>query len=358
MNLTLHLTENCNMDCAYCTREKHSEHMSEEVLLAACELAFSSGKTAGLCFFGGEPLLEEELIYRALDRCAELSEEKGMPVQYMMTTNGTLLTERFLERAKAVNMGIGLSFEGKAQDTCRRFVGGQGSFSVVEEKAKLLLRYLPGTHAMMTIAPAAVPQYAESLRYLTELGFRRITGTIAYGHRVHWTDEDLELLCEQLEQISAYYAERFLAGRPFYFSPFDAKIRELLAGENPADRCHLGLRQMPVTPKGELYACTQFIGDEDFKLGDVFNGIDKQKRIHVSKREAAPSQCDLCDLRNRCTHSCGCLNRLETGDENQVSPLQCTYERMLIAIADATADAIYEKAPEAFQKHFAPKNEH
>lgn len=350
MNLTLHLTENCNMACAYCTRDKTSARMSVDVLHAACELAFSESSHAGLCFFGGEPLLEQELIGEALRYCETLSAQTGKPVQYRMTTNGTLLTESFLKRAKEAGIGIGLSFEGLAQDTCRRFADGSGSFAVVEDKAKLLLRYLPGSHAMMTIAPEAAEQFEASVRYLFGLGFRRITATIAYGKCVTWTDRALRIVEEQLRGIAAFYSEKHLAGDPFYFSPIDGKIRDLLSGYSPAERCHLGMRQAPVTPDGRVYACTQFIGDEAYCLGDVFRGIDSERRMALAKKDATPETCLDCAVRTRCTNSCGCLNRLETGDERRVSPLQCTYERMLIALADETADMLYEQAPELFIK--------
>lgn len=353
MNLTLHLTEQCNMNCAYCTREKKPVHMSEQVLDAACDLAFAQGSKAGLCFFGGEPLLEKPLIYRALRRCAVKSRETGIPVQYKMTTNGTLLDEPFLGAAMQVHMGIGLSFEGLAQDTCRRFADGNGSFSRVEEAAKLLLQCMPDSYAMMTVAPQAVPQYAESVRYLRTLGFRRITATIAYGHKVNWTEGDLALLEAQLREIAAYYEAEFLRGRPFFFSPLDSKIRDCIRGFNPAERCHLGFRQMPVAPDGNIYACTQFIGDENYRLGDVFAGIDREKQAQIAKRSATPETCRECALRMRCTNSCGCMNRLETGNENTVSPLQCSYERMLIAIADETADRLFAADEAAFRKQFA-----
>ena len=338
MNLTLHLTEACNMDCAYCTRVKQPVRMTEAVLDAACDLAFSQGKTAGLCFFGGEPLLERPLIERAVARCKQISAETGKPVSYKMTTNGTLLDADFLSLAKREDIGIGLSFEGTAQDCCRTFRDGSGSFSVVSEKAKLLLDYQPD---------------AEAVRYLYDLGFRRITGTIAYGKKVHWTDSDLELLEAQLREIAAYYAERFLHGRPFYFSPFDAKIRDCITGFNPGERCHLGFRQMPVAPDGRIYARTQFIRDADFCLGDVFGGISKERQRELAKREAVPETCRECALRKRCTNSCGCLNRLETGNENTVSPLQCTYEQMLIAIADETADRLFTADEAAFRRRYA-----
>lgn len=353
MNLTLHLTENCNMDCAYCVHEKKEVRMTEAVVDAAVDLAFSTGKTAGLCFFGGEPLLESGLIYRAIRRCMLKTIETGKPALYKMTTNGTLLTERFLENAHAVKMGIGLSFEGIAQDACRRFKDGSGSFSTVEEKAKMLLKSMPDSYAMMTIAPQALPQYAESVKYLRALGFHRITSTIAYGKRVHWTDADLELLKAQMQEIGEFYEAEFLRGKPFFFSPFDSKIRDFIRGFNPSERCHLGFRQMPVAPDGSLYACTQFIGDQDYKLGDVFHGIDRERQQQLAMRAATPESCKECALRTRCTNSCGCMNRLETGNENNVSPLQCNYERMTIAMADEIADRLFAADEDAFRKRFA-----
>ena len=166
MNLTLHLTDNCNMDCSYCIREKCPKDMTEDVLIAACDLAFSRGQRAGLCFFGGEPLLKKDLIYKALDYCEEKSRKTGIRFDCKMTTNGSLLDEEFLKRAVKAKMGIGLSFDGKAQDICRIFAGGKPTSSVVEEKAKLLLSYMPEASALATIAPQAVPYYAESVKYL------------------------------------------------------------------------------------------------------------------------------------------------------------------------------------------------
>ncbi len=352
MNLTLHLTENCNMNCAYCTREKQPVRMSEEVVDAACALAFSKGKTAGLCFFGGEPLLEQPLIFRAIRKCSALSRKTGIPMQYKMTTNGTLLNDTILGMARSVKMGIGLSFEGLAQDVCRCFPDGSGSFEKVEANAKKLLEFMPDSYAMMTIAPQALPQYAESVRYLYDLGFRKITATIAYGNRVSWDDAALEQLGVQLREIAAFYEEKYFAGKPFYFSALEAKIRDNIRGFNPSERCHLGFRQMPVAPDGKLYACTQFIGDPEYCLGDVFSGVDIEQQKKLAMRSGTPESCKECELRTRCTNSCGCLNRLETGCEDTVSPLQCSYERMLIGIADEMADRLFTADEKRFRAYF------
>ena len=353
MNLTLHLTDNCNMDCSYCIREKCPKDMSEEVLIKACDLAFSKGQRAGLCFFGGEPLLKKDLIYKALDYCEEKSRETGMRFDCKMTTNGTLLEEKFLERARKADMGIGLSFDGTAQDVCRFFVGGQATSKVVEEKAKLLLKYMPDSTALATIAPQAVPYYADSVKYLHDLGFNRVSFVITYGRKVNWTEEDLDLLREQLEKTAQYLKDLFIAKDRFYMSAFNAKISDCIRGRNSADRCHLGVRQMPVTPSGELYPCTSFINDKAYCLGNVFDGLDEAKIIAMAKKEATPETCIGCDLVKRCTNSCGCANRMNTGDENKVSPLQCTYERMLIEISDLLGEELYQIDPERFAKEFA-----
>ena len=353
MNLTLHLTDNCNMDCSYCIREKCPRDMTEEVLIKACDLAFSKGTRAGLCFFGGEPLLKKDLIYKALDYCEAKSGETGIRFDCKMTTNGTLLDEEFLDRAGRSDMGIGLSFDGKAQDICRVFVGGKATSSVVEEKAKLLLSRMPDSAALATIAPQAVPYYAESVKYLHDLGFNRVSFVLAYGKKVNWTDSDLDALRKQLELTSDYLKELFIKKEHFYMSAFAAKISDCIRGKNPAERCHLGTRQMPVTPKGDLYPCTSFIGDERYLLGNVWDGINEARVLELAKKASTPMTCAGCDLVKRCTNSCGCANRMNTGNENEVSPLQCTYERMLIEISDNLGNELYQIDPERFAKEFA-----
>ena len=354
MNLTLHLTEDCNMDCGYCPNRKSHQTMSEEVLLAACRLAFSVGNRAGLCFFGGEPLLQKQLIYEAIDYCGRLSRDTGKPFQCKMTTNGTLLDEAFLKRAVQAHMEIGLSYEGTCQDVARVYAGSlKGTERDVREKAKLLLRYLPDSYCLMTICPDAVLGYAEAVEFIDRLGFRKISAVIAYGPKVNWTEDKLEILEQQLVKLKEFYRRKIASGEKFFFGPFDGKIRECIHGLNPNRMCHLGKRQMPVDIDGKLYPCTQFIKDADYCLGDVFLGIDLQAQRKLAAESRTPDECRDCDLRNRCSNSCGCSNRLETGSEFHVSATQCSYERMLIRIADEIAEDLYadENLRDLFIRH-------
>jgi uncharacterized protein len=143
-----------------------------------------------------------------------------------------------------------------------------------------------------------------------------------------------------------------MSGEPFVFSPFDTKIRCLLSRTSPGDQCQLGGGQMPVAPDGKIYACNQFIGDEEYCLGDVFTGISSRKCSSLIARSAIPETCRECPLRMRCLNSCGCLNRMETGSAFSVSPFQCAYERMIIRIADETAGKICQSDKKRFDMYF------
>ena len=225
----------------------------------------------------------------------------------------------------------------------------------MEQKAKRLLEVMPGSYCMLTIAPQAASRFAESVRYVYGLGYRKITASPALGKRVTWTDAAMEEMGRQLSEISEFYEECYLRKDKFFFSPFDAKINNALTGKNPAERCHLGMRQMPVDTDGKIYACTQFIGDEKFCLGDVFNGLDREKvkwLVRHAPEMTEDDECRECDLRARCVHTCGCSNRMATGNENRVSAEQCTYEKTVIALSDALADRLFEADRELFMKTF------
>ena len=354
MNLTLHLTENCNMDCSYCVRVKHAHDMSEEVLYKAVDLAFSKGSRAGICFFGGEPMLKKAMIMEALDYAKEKSSATGKRFDCKMTTNGTLLDEAFLQRASEADMIIGLSYDGLGQDITRRMADKARSPSTpfLEDKIPMLLRYIPKAVALATIAPDAVGHYAESVRHIHDLGFTQSSFVLAYGPKVTWTDADLEVLRDQLMETADYMADLFAKGDSFILSPICTKVSDYLKGKNSASRCHLGTRQMQVDVRGDLYPCTSFVGDENYYLGNVFDGVDETNLTRIASRSHTPEACRECDLNGRCTNSCGCSNRMNTGDEDQVSPLQCTYERMLIEISDMLGDKMYAADPARFVKMF------
>jgi len=331
--------------------------MSLETAFAAVDMAMGSSDSSGLVFFGGEPLLEKELIYKTIEyskkRAAEVNYQHKF--YYKITTNGLLLDEKFLQFAQECGMIIGFSHDGLMQDDCRVFADGSGSFDLLEEKIPLFLKYQPYAVAMTTVNPETVDKFADSIQWLFGKGFRYLVSSLNYSPKANWSSATLKELERQYKKLAKKYIEWTNAGEKFYFGAFEMKILSHLHGEKYcSDRCQLGRKQISVAPDGKLYPCVQFLDDTDFYMGDVYNGVDEQlRRIIEEKGAKTPVTCTDCAIKSRCNYTCGCLNRQATGFIDTVSPLQCIHEKMLIKIVDGVAEKLYDKRNALFiHKHY------
>jgi uncharacterized protein len=314
---------------------------------------------AGIIFFGGEPLLRLDLIRDTIDYCKRVEKERNAHFHHKVTTNGTLLDEAFLEYAREAGLAVALSFDGvrEAHDAHRKFPSGAGTFEALESKIKLLLKHQPYASFFMTVSPETVAHYAESAKFLFSKGVRYLIVSLNYAGA--WTDAHLKVLKKQYAKLADLYQQMTIKERKFYLSPFEVKLSSHIRGEDhKCHRCALGMRQVSVAPDGTIYPCVQFVKDgesnRDFSIGDVWKGIDESKRdrmYELSQRRTP--ECESCALLPRCNNDCSCLNWQTTGVINEVSPLLCETERMLIPIADRLGERLYKKrAPMFIQKHY------
>jgi len=355
MHLTLHITNKCNLRCKYCYVERGAETMTREVAYAAVGLAASENKPCGLIFFGGEPLVERGLIYDTVAYSQKIKKETGQVFYYKITTNGTLLDEEFLKFSRGINMMIGFSHDGHAQDDCRVFPDGSGTAETLEEKIPMLLEYQPYAVAMCTVNPGTAYKLSASAEWLFNQGFRYITISPNYGKSAAWDKKTLAVLESEYKTLAELYIKWTKANMKFYLSCFEMKILSHLRGDKYCeDRCQLGKKQVSVAPGGKLYPCVQFINEPEFEMGDVFSGIDQTKRkIIEQKGSVLPAECGSCAVNKRCNHTCGCLNRQATGSISGISPVQCAHERMLLPIADSIAEKLYKERNALFiHKHY------
>ena len=152
MHLTLHLTDRCNLACRYCYQRHGTKRMSFETAMAAIEECTRGEENCGIIFFGGEPLLEENLIFGVIDEC-----ERRMPLRfhYKVTTNGTMVTSDFLAKANAERLHVAMSFDGtpSAHDRHRLQTDGSGTSTALVPKLKAVLESQPYAPVMMTVNP-------------------------------------------------------------------------------------------------------------------------------------------------------------------------------------------------------------
>lgn len=349
------------MDCAYCySPPRERRDMTVETVEESIRFSASMNPVnTGIIFFGGEPLLRKDLIYRAVAVCRELEEQPGVHYHFKVTTNGLLLDAEFLEFAHRERVGIGLSIDGirEAHDYYRRRPDGKGTFDAVESTIGGLLESQPYAYALMTVCPETVQYYADSVAYLINKGFRYIVASLNYAG--DWTRPDLEALEKQYKRLAALYEEWTLAGKKFYFSPFEKKLASHIQGKGAlCQRCHFGTKQLSIAPDGSIYPCVQFVKNDGsgaaFRMGHVSTGIDPERqRDLVSRAGRDREPCGGCALQDRCEHRCSCLNWQTTGNIENISPVLCETEKIAIRAADQLGAALFKKkAPLFIQKHY------
>ncbi len=349
MNFTLHLTADCNLSCRYCYETHAKRRMTEETALKAVDLAFSYGhEMNGFSLFGGEPMLERGVI-ESVCRCAcEKAKATGTKMRFKMTTNGTLLDEPFLRFANEHHLEIALSHDGLLQDVQRVTRDGSPTMARLEPIVDLLLKYQPNAVAMQTVMPSTVDKMAESVEWLYDRGFSRINTAIDYRPNAGWDDDSMAILAKQYARIADLSEQHFDDARPLLYLNFLSKISAYL-NDRPCLECKLGMRQPSVAPDGSIYPCNQFLDDPDYRMGDVINGIDKEKQRAIYRASLDPEPaCEGCAIADRCRHHCACLNYSLTGKMHEVAPVQCEHERILIPIADELAARLYERKSARF----------
>jgi len=316
------------------------------------------GQSLGVIFFGGEPLLQRDLIAKTVRFCREIEENTGQQFHFKITTNGLLLDESFLTDPDTRDIFIALSHDGvqAAHDTHRVDPAGDGCFDRLSPRIDLLLKHKPYAPVMSVVTPETVQYYADSVDYLFRRGFHYLIFSLNYG--ATWTDRQLRELKRQYKKIADWYYERTLVEDKFYFSPFEVKIAShVFPGICRAERCELGQRQISVAPHGRLYPCVQFVddgSDTTYAIGHATTGIDEEARARVYTMNAVENNdCAGCAIRERCNHYCGCLNKQATGRIDTVAPLLCAHERIVLPIADALAAKLFKRRNPLFiQKHY------
>lgn len=357
MHYTLHLTNDCNMCCKYCyVNGENICTMSIDTAKKVVDIAAESKKSSvGIIFFGGEPLLNKNLIYETVEYCKWKEKSCSTMFHYKITTNGLLLDDDFMDFSTKVNLFIAMSHDGikEAHDKNRIDKNGEGTYSRLSEKIDLLLSKRSYAPVMMVVNHDTVQYYAESVKYLYNRGFKYLICSLNYAG--NWTESSIKVLEQQYKDLAEFYYERTLAEDKFYLSPFEVKISSHINKDTYChERCELGKKQISVGPDGLLYPCVQFVGDKQYSIGDVNTGIDENKRLELYNiNEQEKESCLQCAIRERCNHYCGCLNKQTTGRIDRVSPVLCAHERTLMPIADKLANKLFKKRSGMFiQKHY------
>ena len=363
LQLTLCLTHDCTLRCRYCyAGRKYAHAMCRETAEAGMDTglaeAVRTGRGVDLSFFGGEPLMEWELLQHCHDYLKQRGSEQGVRLRFGVTTNGTLLNRERLEWLAERDFLVGLSLDGSPamHDLNRCYADGRGSHAEVAAALELVQQF-PALRSKIicVVNPANHHQLVEGVQWL-HVHYHGDIG-LNFDFWSEWSDAQFESLRTQLEQLQQLILESYRCGQPIRVANFEDKMRSaLLPPGSCCAQCRIGEQELAVSVDGHFFPCSRLVGEGDnpaLTFGHVHTGIDRAKQHYlIAQRGNVTPECKVCTLRHRCLNSCGCSNYAGTGYFNRVSPFLCHLEQSLIFMADNLLESLCQEQNKTFIRLF------
>ena len=337
--LCLHVAHSCNLNCAYCfaSQGKYQGEralMSFDVAKQAMDfLVANSGNHVNLevDFFGGEPLMNFDVVKKTVEYARSIEKEHGKNFRFTLTTNGVDVDEEVMEFANKECHNVVMSIDGRkdVHDRFRVDYQGRGSYDQIIPKFQEFAArrgdtgyYVRGTYTHHNT------DFLEDIKHMADLGFTQLSMepvVCSPDDPCALTQEDLPVLFAQYEDLAKYMLQRQKDGKPitFYHYMIDLThgpcIHKRIAG------CGSGVEYFAVTPWGDLYPCHQFVGDEKYLMGNVWEGVtalETQNSFRQCNVYARP-ECDDCWARLYCSGGCAANAYHATGDIRGIYEYGC-----------------------------------
>lgn len=358
--LCLHVAHTCNLNCSYCFASQGRYHgdravMRFEVGKRALDfLIENSGTRRNLevDFFGGEPLMNFQVVKDLVAYARSIEKAHGKNFRFTLTTNGMLVDDDVIAFANKECSNVVLSLDGRKEihDRCRVDYAGNGSWEKIVPKFQKFVEAREGkNYYIRGTFTHANPDFLKDIQQMLDLGFSELSMepvVCAPEDPSALTEEDLPILMEQYEKLAELMLERDKQGKPFTFYHY---MIDLTGGPCIYKRisgCGSGTEYMAVTPWGDLYPCHQFVGEEAFKLGNVWDGVTNTdvQNAFAACNVYARAECRDCWARLYCSGGCAANAYHATGTVTGVYAYGCELfrKRMECAIMVAVARTVGE----------------
>ena len=319
--LCLNVAHDCNLKCKYCFAAQgdfggEKELMSFEVGKAAIDyLIANSGsrKNLEIDFFGGEPLMNFEVVKQLVDYGRSVEKDYNKNIRFTITTNGVLLNDEIIDYINENMHNVVLSLDGRKEvnDNMRPTLNDKGSYDItlprfkklVEKRAKDKYYYIRGTFTRDNL------DFSKDVMHFADLGFKLTSVEPVVGDESNpyaLREEDLPKIFEEYEKFAVEYADRQLQGDGFFHFMID--LNQCPCVIKRITGCGAGNEYLSVTPNGDIYPCHQFVGNEEFKMANIFdeeivlpeNLKNMFREAHVYTKE----ECKQCWNKFYCSGGC------------------------------------------------------
>ena len=356
--LCLHIAHDCNLACKYCFAEEGEYHgrralMSFEVGKKALDfLIANSGNRVNLevDFFGGEPLMNWDVVKQLVEYGRSREKECNKKFRFTIITNGVLLNDEIMDFCNREMSNVVLSLDGRKEvnDRMRPFRNGSGSYDLIVPKFQKFAEsrgtkdyFVRGTFTRNNL------DFSKDVLHFADLGFKKLSiEPVVADPKEPYSirEEDLPQIMEEYDRLAKEFIKREKEGRGFQFFHFMIDLNQGPCVAKRLSGCGSGTEYLAVTPWGDFYPCHQFVGMEDFLLGNVDEGItntkvrDEFKLCNVYARE----KCRDCFARFYCSGGCAANAYNFSGDITGAYEIGCAMQKKRIECAIMIRAALAE----------------
>ena len=350
--ICLNVIHGCNLRCKYCFADEGEYHghggvMSVETAKKAIEYVIKrSGprKNIEIDLFGGEPTLIMDKLKEVIAFARENEEKWGKNIRFTMTTNATLLTDEMMDYMDKEMGNIILSLDGRKEinDMTRIKADGSGSYDdIVPNIKKMISKRTKGkTYYVRGTFTRNNTDFFNDVQAMLNEGFREISiepFVLEDGHNLSLREEDLPTIYENYDKLYEEMRRRMHEGDEFTFYHFMIDLQGGPCVYKRISGCGAGFEYVAITPQGEVYPCHQFVGKEEYKLGDIYEDTfntelaKKFKKAHIYNKP----KCRECWARFYCSGGCQANNVAFNGDMNIPYEVGCKMQKKRIECAIA-----------------------
>jgi uncharacterized protein len=289
--------------------------MGKEVGRKAIDFLLENSEDRRHCevdFFGGEPLLNFDVVKDMTVYGLSQAEKLGKELHFTITTNAVLLDDEVADFLREYRIDAVLSLDGRKQvnDNMRVFADGSGTHDVILPNLQRFISRCPdiyysvrGTYTSNNL------DFADDVLYLVNQGFYKVSvepvvceDTEQYSLR----EEHLHVLKSEYERLARAYVDYYQTEKRFSFFHFNIDLEGGPCVVRRLSGCGAGTEYMAVTPTGEIYPCHQFVGQDAYRIGDVYSGIARTEIVKRfrSANVYSKKKCSSCWARFYCGGGC------------------------------------------------------
>lgn len=347
--LCLHIAHDCNLACKYCFASEGNykgkkELMTFDVGKKAIDFLINESKNRvnlEIDFFGGEPLLNFDVIKKLVEYGRSIEKKHNKNFRFTLTTNGILLNDNVIDFCNKEMSNVVLSLDGRKEinDFARPTVNGKGSYDLILPNFKRFLEkrgnkdyYVRGTFTHYNL------DFDNDVMHYVDLGFKNVSmePVVATKDKDYAIKEDdIDTICDSYDRLAKKIINANISNKPFNFFHFMINLKGGPCIYKRIKGCGSGVEYMSVTPNGDLYPCHQFASDNDFKMGNIYEGITNKDlskkfcRVNLYSKD----ECRNCFSKYFCSGGCMANSYNENGTINSTYKIGCILQRKRVECA-------------------------